>query len=165
MEGSRNIGVTKAQAIVALLAGRLSAKSKSVKGPEKKVSTAVAREHSTGAIGSVGRGRQPQDQQVSRSISERGNRFSPVGPIQECTPLFPCHLLTMLDQAGTKSTLNDLLLNLPQFWFHDRRASRARAVVLSCGRTSAAWLASDHQSLQAYGTSFTQSCTKDARAV
>ncbi len=115
MEGGRNIGVTKAQAIVLLSAGRLSTKSKPVEGAEKKVSTPVTREHSTGAIGSVGRRCQPQDQQVSRSGSERGDGFSPVGPVQKCASLFSSYLLTVLDQTWAKSALDSFPLNSAQF--------------------------------------------------
>ena len=115
MEGGRNIGVTKAQAIVSLLAGRLSTKSKPVKGAEKKVSTPVTREHSTGAIGSVGRWCQPQNQQARRSGSERGDGFSPVGPVQKCASLFSSYLLTVLDQTWAKSALDDFLLKPVQF--------------------------------------------------
>lgn len=115
MEGGRNVGVMKAQAIVALLAGGLSAKSKSVESLKKKVPAPIAREHSTGAIGSVGGRRQAQDEQVSRLGSQGGNRFPPVGPIPECTSLFSCHLLTMFDQAWAKSALDDLVLNLAPF--------------------------------------------------
>jgi len=54
-----------------------------------------------------------------------------VGPVQKCASLFSRHLLTVLDQAWAKSALDSFPLNSAQFWFHDRRASRARAVVLS----------------------------------
>ena len=115
MEGGRNIGVTKAQAIVLLSAGRLSTKSKPVEGAEKKVSAPVTREHSTGAVGSVGRRCQPQDQQMSRSGSERGNGFSPVGPVQKCASFFSRYLLTVLNQAWGQSALDDFPLNPGQF--------------------------------------------------
>jgi hypothetical protein len=115
VESGCNVGVTKAQAIVSLLAGRLSTKSKSVEGPKKKVSTPIAREHSARAIGSVGCRCQPQDQQVSRFGSEGGNRFSPVGPIPKCASLFSRHVLTMLDQSRAKSALDDLALYLAPF--------------------------------------------------
>lgn len=120
MEGGRNVGVTKAQAIGGMLAGRLSTESESVEGPKKKVPTPIAREHSTRAIGSVGCRCQPQDEQVSRFGPEGGNRLSPVGPIPECASLFSCHLLTMLDQSWAKSALDDLALNLAPFQFQFR---------------------------------------------
>jgi len=105
------------QPVVAVDALRLIGVPGPPKRPIEPIAAAVTGEHSPGAIGAVGSGRQSDDEQPSRRGSEPRNRSTPVLLISIRGPLLACDLLSPLDQPWTGAATLDFKLKIAQWLF------------------------------------------------
>ena len=71
---------------------------------------AVAGEHTAGAVGPVGAGRQAEDQDARLGIAEGGHRFPPIFPVPVSTPLHLRDPGGILSQTRAAVAIDDLVL-------------------------------------------------------
>jgi hypothetical protein len=96
-----------------------------VKDGVHKISRAIARKRSAGAIGSMSPRREPRDQNASLGIAESRYRTSPVGLIPICLAFGLADSLAVGAQSLASFTLCDIFLDL-------KKNRRKRG----CGRSS-----------------------------
>lgn len=119
----RNPGVIQLQAVLSRPALGLRSEAGRVQDTVEPVARPVAREHTSGPIGPVSGGSEPQDQQPCVRVAEGGHRFAPIVPFQISAALHARHLPAMRNQARALLACDDLLLQNLQLGVSDRIAT------------------------------------------
>ncbi len=110
----RHPRAAQGQAVVDRHRRRLVGEAGAVHRPVEPVAGAVAGEHPPGAVGAVGRRRQPEHQDASVGVAEAGNATAPVGPVAIRGPPFARHLLPPGHEPWATAAGGDLVGELRQ---------------------------------------------------
>ena len=101
---------------------RLICESRAVKRLVQKIAGTIAGKHSPGAIGSMCRRRETEDQKLRVRVAESWNGLTPIFPLEKCAPLFAGHFLAVPHQARTLPAAYDFAVQaLERFQFFSPR--------------------------------------------
>ncbi len=112
---SGHIGILQRESVFAIRRSGLIGKSRAEQRLVKKIAGAIAREHSSRAIGAVRSRRKPQNQKLGARIAETRNGLAPIIPSKERTALVPRDLFAIPYQSRTLAAENDFLIEFFQF--------------------------------------------------
>jgi hypothetical protein len=118
-------GVAKFEAIAAVGGAGFAGQAQVVQDGVHEVAGAIAGKGATGAVRSVGAGREAQDEDASAWIAKAGNRARPVGLIKVGAAFGLADALTVFAKARTKFAGDDRFANLQQ--------ERRRTLVVGSG--------------------------------
>src|SRR2546426_8811765 len=103
-----DVAIPEDQAIVFRNGSRLIREAGAVQRPIQEFSAPVSRECAPGSVASVGRRRQADDEDFRVRIPEPWDGPTPVFPIAERGAFRPGDALTVSNEAGTPTALDDL---------------------------------------------------------
>jgi len=108
LDRRRHVGVDQAQPVVGRRRRRLRRQAHLVHHTEQPVTAAVACEHAPGAVGAVGGGGEPDDDDPGLAVTEARYTPPPIRLGGERRPLLGGHLLTPRDKARAASARRHL---------------------------------------------------------
>ena len=111
MNDRSDIRVAQLQAVVACDCALFGSESEIVEDGIHEVARAIAREGSAGSIRSVGAGCKAQDEHPGAGVAEAGNRFSPVGLVDEGAATYLADPSAVGAQAWATFAGNDCITN------------------------------------------------------
>jgi hypothetical protein len=91
--------IAQLQAIVAVYGRGLTSKTMRVQGPVEPFAATVAGKSAAGAVATMRRRRQADDEEARLRISKTRHWFAPIGLTAKTPHLLHCHLLQIGDQA------------------------------------------------------------------
>lgn len=114
----RDISVSELEAVTAMRGRSLICKLSAVKRAIQEISGAIACEHAACPVRAMCGRRKSKNEQFRTRISEAGDRFAPVFPIEKRPALRARNAFPVADQARALSAGDDLLIQKLQGDFH-----------------------------------------------
>ncbi len=128
--------VLEFQPVVASAGVGLIGESVAVERLVKPISARVPGEHATGAVRSVGGGRQSHYQQSPSGVSEPGHGLSPVSPVSVGLLSFPSHPFPVSYEARASGAYGKLRVQALEGALEAARVPHDARFAISCSRSS-----------------------------
>ena len=110
-----HISILQSEPVVAIRRCRLIGETRAKQCLVQKISRAIARKHSSRAIGPMRCGRKPQNQKLRARIAKSRNRLAPVIPCQKRPALVPRDLFAIPYQPRAGAAADNFLIQFFQF--------------------------------------------------
>ena len=110
----RDVAIVEGKTVLTMGRLRPACETEAVQGFVQPITTAVAREGASRAVGAMRCRGQSDDQEPGERVTEAGNGFAPIGFVSESAHFLFCHLLAVRHEPGAAGAVNDAFLNLRQ---------------------------------------------------